>query len=86
MVSTINVDGVPRTVIKPFSADVVYIFLIVVVRKTVVGLCNRIGCLLLTGACDICPLVEQLGLEGLVLVTEVVACESRYRGACTYIS
>jgi hypothetical protein len=52
--------------------DVVYIFLIEVLRRTVVRLRNWNICLPLTGAYDICPLVEQLGLEGLVLVTVVV--------------
>jgi hypothetical protein len=84
VVSTVNVDDVPRTVIKPFSVDIVCIFLIVVVCKTVVGLHNRNICLLLTGAYDICPLMEQLGFEGLVLVMVVVACESRCLGVCTF--
>ena len=84
MVSIISVDEVPWTVFKPFSVDIVYIFLIVVVRKTVVGVRNRDNCLLLTGAYDICPLVEQLGFEGLVLVMVMVACESRCLGVCTF--
>lgn len=84
VVFTINVDGIPRVVIKPFSVDIVYIFLIAVVLKMVVGPRNRNTSLLRTGAYDICPSAAPLGLEGLVLVM-AVGCESRRCGVCNYI-
>ncbi len=62
VVPTINVDEVPRTLIKPFSSDLIHIF-IVIVLKTVVRLQNWNDRLLLTGTFDTCPLAERLGLE-----------------------
>ena len=82
MVSPVNVDGVPLTVVETSSLSRMYIVVLVVDRKTVVGLRNRNGCLLLTCVLDISLRVERLGHK----VLARVVCQSRCRSVCEYVS
>lgn len=81
VVSSVNVDDVRLTIIKPFSMIHIFLLVLVLVLRTVIELRNRNECLLLTSASEISLPGRRLGPKSLVVV-----CQSRSRSVSDHVS